>query len=114
MSLLKSLLSINYIYWLLASSLFLAAGDFMSKKLAMNPKISYFILVMIFYPLCSLFWIPAIMQKNQLSIVGMIWTVLSIAITLFIGLLIFGEKLSLVGVIGVFFALIAVVLLSIA
>ncbi|OGF31190.1 hypothetical protein A3H09_02420 [Candidatus Falkowbacteria bacterium RIFCSPLOWO2_12_FULL_45_13] len=57
-------------------------------------------------------WLPAIMQKNQLSIVGAIWSVMSLLATVLIGLLIFGEKLNVIGIIGVVAVMVAVALLS--
>ncbi len=109
----KSLLSINYLYWLVLSALFFAVGEFWSKKFAMNPKLSYVILVVIIYSLGTLAWLPAILQKNSLSIAGTIWSVLSLFATVLIGVLIFGEKLTIIGVAGMITAVIAIVLLSI-
>ena len=109
----KFLLSINYIIWLVASAIFFAVGEFLSKKFALSPKFLYVILILIIYSLGVLAWLPAILQKNQLSIVGTMWSVLSLLTTILIGILIFGEKLSMVGFIGMIFAITAIVLLSI-
>jgi multidrug transporter EmrE-like cation transporter len=108
----KSLLSINYLIWLVLSALFFAAGEFFSKKFALNPKAVFFILIYVTYGLGVLAWLPAILQKNQLSMVGAIWSVLSLLTTVLIGVLIFGEKLSAVGIIGIITAFIAVFMLS--
>jgi multidrug transporter EmrE-like cation transporter len=58
-------------------------------------------------------WLPAILQKNSLSIVGTIWSVLSLCITILMGILIFGEKISAIGIIGIIAAVIAIILLSV-
>ena len=108
----KSLLSINYLAWLILSGVFFAAGEFLSKKFALNPKGILVVCVLVVYSLGVLAWLPAILQKNQLSIVGAMWSVLSLLTTVLIGLLIFGEKLSVVGIIGIIMAVIAVILLS--
>jgi multidrug transporter EmrE-like cation transporter len=109
----KALLSIHYIYWLVLSGVFFAIGEFMSKKFALNPKISFVLLMLASYILGSLAWLPAILQKNQLSIVGVMWSVLSVISTILIGVLIFNEKLSQFGVIGIALGIISVILLSI-
>lgn len=108
----KFLLSINYLVWLALSGIFFAVGEFLSKKFALNPKLALVAGILAIYSLGVLAWLPAILQKNQLSIVGAIWSVLSLLATVLIGLLIFGEKLSAVGVVGVIMAVIAVALLS--
>ena len=110
----KFVLSVNYIVWLILSALFFAVGEFLSKKFALSPKFSFVILILVAYILGTLAWLPAILQKNQLSIVGVIWSVLSLLATVSIGVLIFHEKLSTVGIAGIFAAVIAIVLLSIA
>jgi multidrug transporter EmrE-like cation transporter len=107
-----NLLSINYIIWLILSALFFAVGEFLSKKFALNPNLTLVIIIIIIYSVGVLFWLPAILQKNQLSIVGTMWSVLSLLTTILIGVLIFGEKLSLTGIIGIIFAIISIILLS--
>jgi len=109
----KSLLSINYIIWLVLSATFFAVGEFWSKKFALNPKFLYVVLVVVIYSLGTLAWLPAILQKNSLSIAGTIWSVMSLFATVLIGVLLFGEKLSVIGVAGIITAIIAIVLLSI-
>lgn len=108
----KFLLSINYIFWLLLSALFFATGEFFSKKFALAPKMTLVFLVLCAYTLGTLAWLPAILQKNQLSIVGVLWSVLSLLATVLIGVLLFGEKLSTAGWFGIFFGALSIVLLS--
>lgn len=109
----KFILSINYIIWLILSALFFAVGEFLSKKFALGPRTTYVIFILIAYSLGVLAWLPAILQKNSLSIVGTLWSVISLLTTVLIGILIFGEKLSLIGIVGITIAIIAIVLLSI-
>lgn len=110
----KFLLSIHYIVWLIVSALFFAFGEFLSKKFALAPKWSYVVMIIAIYSLGTLAWLPAILQKNSLSIAGAIWSVLSLAATVLIGILIFGEKVSAIGIAGMATALVAVVLLSLS
>jgi len=100
--------------WLIISAVFFAFGEFFSKKFALTPSLFYVITVVVIYSLGVLAWLPAILQKNQLSIVGSIWSVLSLMATVLIGVLIFREKLNTIGIIGIILAAIAIALLSIA
>lgn len=104
--------SINYVVWLIVSALFFAVGEFLSKKFALNPRSVYVVYILIFYSLGVLTWLPAILQKNQLSIVGTMWSVLSLLTTILIGVLVFNEKLNITGTVGIIFAFIAIILLS--
>lgn len=61
-----------YLFWLLLASIFLALGEFMSKKFALAPSGKYIFLIILFYTLNTLAWLPAILQKKDLSIVGII------------------------------------------
>lgn len=110
----KFLLSINYIIWLVISALFFAVGEFLSKKFALSPRFTYVVLILVAYCLGTLAWLPAILQKNSLSITGTMWSVLSLLTTILIGVLIFGEKLSTIGIIGITMAMMAIILLAIA
>ncbi len=109
----NSLLSIPYIVWLIISAIFFAVGEFVSKKFAIDRKLIYIAYILIAYTLGILAWLPAIVQKNQLSIVGTIWSVLSLLATILIGILIFNEKLSVLGIFGIITAFISIILLSI-
>ncbi len=106
--------SIPVMAWLILSAIFFAVGEFFSKKFALAPNWSYVALVVIIYALGTLAWLPAILQKNQLSIVGAIWSVLSLLATVLIGVLIFKEHLNIIGISGIALALISIFLLSIA
>ncbi len=108
----KFLLSINYLIWLALSGLLFAGGEFLSKKFALNPRATMVVIILVVYSLGVLAWLPAILQKNQLSIVGAIWSVMSLLATVLIGVLIFGEKLTVIGIIGIILAFLAVALLS--
>ncbi len=110
----KFLLSINYIVWLVISALFFAAGEFLSKKFALNPKATWVICIFAAYSLGTLAWLPAILQKNQLSIAGTIWSVMSLIATITIGVVIFNEGISTLGVLGIVTAFISIILLTLA
>jgi multidrug transporter EmrE-like cation transporter len=100
--------------WLIISALFFAFGEFLSKKFALAPSWEYVVIIIIIYSLGTLAWLPAILQKKQLSIVGALWSVLSLLATVLIGIIIFHEKLNVLVITGIVFGAIAVALLSIA
>ncbi|MEI8337718.1 MAG: hypothetical protein WCF92_01060 [bacterium] len=102
------------IVWLITSGIFFALGEFFSKKFAISPSIAWIVYLVIVDILSLLAWLPAIMQKSQLSIIGTMWSVISLVLTVLIGVLIFGEKLNTLSIAGIIFALISIILLSIA
>lgn len=104
--------SIHYIWWLILSAIFFAVCEFLSKKFAIQPKWSIFWIIIIVNTLAILVWLPAIMQKNQLSIVGVMWSVMSLLATFLIGIVVFSEKITLLGIVGIIFAFISIILLS--
>ena len=108
----KFLLSINYIFWLILSALFFAVGEFLSKKFALGPRLIYVILMLVTYSFGVLAWLPAILQRNSLSIVGTMWSVLSLLTTIAIGVLLFGEKVNALGIAGMIMAIVSIILLS--
>ena len=110
----KFLLSINYFVWLLISAVFFAAGEFLSKKFALQPKFVFIFWVLVVDSIGTLAWLPAILAKQQLSIVGALWSVLSLLLTVTLGLLIFHEKLNVIGTAGTIAAFVAVFLLSLS
>lgn len=110
---LNSLNCINYFWWLVISALFFAVGEFLSKKFALSPSWIYVGLILVAYGLGVMAWLPAMLQKNNLAIVGAIWSVMSLAATVSIGVLVFGESLSAANVGGIIAAFVAVFLLSI-
>ena len=98
--------------WLFISAIFFAGGEYLSKHFALAPSINMASLVVVIYSLGVLAWLPAIFQKNQLAITGTIWLLLGLAATVSIGLFVFGERLSILQIIGLVFAFISVALLS--
>ncbi len=103
----------NYIFWLILSALFFAFGEFLSKKFALHPSTKYVIYILLVYALGTLAWLPAILQKNQLSVVGTIWSIMSLLATVLIGTLLFKEKLTIFGLVGIVLAFTSIILLSI-
>jgi len=107
------LISIPAIVWLLISALFFAAGEFLSKLWGQAPSIRLTILVVLVYSLGSITWLPALLHKNQLSVMGTLWLLLGVLATIIIGVFVFHEHLNRYQIIGVVLALLAMILINI-
>lgn len=100
------------ILWLLLSVAFFGIGEYLSKKFAISPSINLILCIVPMYALGSLAWLPAIHRGKILSTVGTMWNLLSMVITLIVGLIIFKETLTTTQFIGLAFAFIAIILMS--
>ena len=98
--------------WITISTILFAFGEFLSKEFALNPGWKFFTFFMIINTVSAAAWIPAIFEKNQLSITGVIWSIVSLIATVAVGLLIFHEKLTPTQSVGLALGVIAVILLS--
>ena len=98
--------------WIVISAIFFGIGEFVSKKFALNPGWSLFFLFLAVDIISAAAWIPAIFEKNQLSITGVIWSIVSLMATVAIGIFAFQEKLTLIQSIGLAAGLVSVILLS--
>lgn len=110
----KLILSFHYLMWLFVSMIFYGYGEYLSKKFALKPDPGIVALLLISYSLGILAWLCALIQRNQLAIVGTLWATLSILSTIAIGFFIFNEKINTIGVAGIITGGIAIVLLSLA
>jgi multidrug transporter EmrE-like cation transporter len=104
--------AIPFWIWITVSAIFFALGEFFSKKFALNPGWTLFVLFIMIDFVSAATWLPAIFEKNQLSTTGVIWSIASVGATVLIGVLAFSEKLTLIQCIGLAFGFVSVVLLS--
>jgi len=98
--------------WVAISAIFFALGEFLSKKFALNPGWTVFALFIVADIITALTWLPAIFEKSQLSITGVIWSILSLIATVSIGVLVFHEKLTMTQSVGLALGFVSVILLS--
>jgi|GEM_PF-732321 len=98
--------------WLLLSALFFGCGEFLSKRWALAPTFWGAAAVVAVDAIGVMLWLPALFNRNQLSIVGVMWTLLGTVTTVSIGLLIFKESLTWVQWIGIVCAFVALALLQ--
>jgi len=109
---LKFILSINYLVWLGLCGVIFAIGEYLSKKFALEPKVKTFIYIFLVYSIGTPTWLLALVQRNQLAVVGTIWSVAALLATIFIGVFVFGEKVSLFGMIGILLAFASIIFLA--
>jgi drug/metabolite transporter (DMT)-like permease len=98
--------------WLFLSALFFALGEYLSKLWGENPSLRLTAMVVGVYALGTLSWLPALLHRNELAIMGTAWLLLATVATVVIGFFVFGETLTILQWLGIGLALIALVLLS--
>ncbi|MDD5751248.1 MAG: hypothetical protein PHS73_01885 [Candidatus Peribacteraceae bacterium] len=98
--------------WLLFSALFFAYGEYLSKKWALHPGWMMALAVVGVDAIGTFLWLPAIFNRNVLSIIGMAWLLIGAVASVGIGLIVFRETLNWTQWTGMGFALIALVLLG--
>ena len=98
--------------WLLLSAFFFGWGEYLSKKWALEPTLWGWIAVVVVDAIGVMLWLPALYNRNQLSIIGVAWVVLGGIATVSIGLFVFRESLTWIQWVGIIFAFIALVLLE--
>ena len=107
------LTSVPAMVWLLISAVFFAGGELFSKTWANSPTLLEVILLLAFYTISTLLWLPALYSKNHLVTTGTVWLLLGAVMTILLGIFIFHEKITLLQGFGILFALAAIVLLNI-
>lgn len=110
--LIPKILAVPYWVWLLLSAIVFAAGEYLSKIFALHPSFLQGALAVACYTVAVILWLPAIFQTNHLAVTGAIWSVLSLLLTVLIGIVVFNESVTLVHMFGIFLGLAAVGFLS--
>jgi uncharacterized membrane protein len=80
--------------WLLGSMVFFAGGEYLSKLWSLRPSLLLWLAVPAAYALGTLFWLPALRAGKGLAVTGMAWTVMSVLVTVLMGVAVFGERLT--------------------
>lgn len=109
----KILLVVPAWAWLLISAAWFTAGEYASKKWGMAPSWRFAFFVVGVYAVGTFAWLPALLHKNQIALMGTLWLVLATVATVSVGVFAFHEQLSLVQWVGVGLALVALTLLSV-
>ena len=106
------LLIVPALVWLLTSSVFFAVGEYLSKHWAYHPSLRGVLVVVAAYATSTILWLPALLHRNQLAVMGTAWLVLATIATVIIGLVVFHETLILRQWIGIGAAIGALILLA--
>jgi len=106
------LLVVPAIVWLLISVIFYGFGEYFSKVWAIKPSLSTTLFLIIFSIISLLTWLPALLHRNQISIMGTIWLLLATMATVFVGVVIFHEKITSIEWAGIIMALTALAFLG--
>ncbi len=98
--------------WLMLSASFYALGEYFSKLWAISPTVGISLQVLMCYSFAALTWLPALLHKNQITIMGASWLLLATFAGVIIGCFVFNENLTFSHWLGVSLACTAMVLLS--
>lgn len=104
----------SYIFWILLYMLPYVAGEYLSKKFASEHTAAAAVGALVCYGLCSASWLLALTQRNSLIVVGTTLILATSVIGVLMGRFMFNEQISSTGVVGVVFAVVAMVLLTIS
>lgn len=108
----KNIFTSPALYWLVASVIFFALGEYLSKKWALKPGYLLGTYAVLMYSIGSLLWLPALLQHNEIVVMGRIWLLMATAGSMLVGLIVFHEHLTPIQWTGVALSLSALALLS--
>jgi multidrug transporter EmrE-like cation transporter len=103
--------SIPVLVLLFLSATSVIMGDYFAKSWSQNQSNLFLILSLLGYFLSGVFYIPTLLRDNLIT-TSIIWSLLGIIGFLFIGFIIFKETLSSLQLVGLFFGIISLLLLS--
>lgn len=98
--------------YVVLAMVFYTLGEWSSKLYANTHRAGYVVLGMLGYGLNALLFFPALKHWNSLSMLGTIWNTLYAVITLVLALGVFHEAITIRQMVGLAFALVAIILLS--
>ena len=90
-----------------------AVGEYLSKRYAMQPTWALYCSSIIAYVFTTIAWLPLILRTNTLAVTSTIWNIGYFIVSIALGILVFGEKMSPTQIVGLVLAAIAVAMLSI-
>lgn len=97
----------------LVASIFYGFGEYYSKVYANTASMKALFTALGFYNLTCLCWFPALKRLNSLTVLGTIWNISYAIITIVLGVVIFGETLTVLQIIGIILGIGAIICLSI-
>jgi EamA domain-containing membrane protein RarD len=101
------------IFYTLMGMLAYTLGEYFAKKYAMKPTAAIYWASVLAYLATTFAWMPVILKTNTLAVTSTLWNIGYFVTSIALGVVLFHEKLSPLQIVGIVFAGIAVVLLSI-
>ncbi|MEK7464769.1 MAG: hypothetical protein AAB617_03260 [Patescibacteria group bacterium] len=98
---------------MLIGVLFVALGDFLGKSWSLQQKHLFYFLAILSYGAGNIFYLPTLLREG-LVVTTIIWSILVILVSIFIGMVMFGETLSPLRSVGVIFGVVSLVILQMA
>jgi multidrug transporter EmrE-like cation transporter len=110
------LLLLPAMIWLIIGILTNTYAEYTSKIWAINPAgvkgHLYMVWVLLVYTVGSICFLCALLHRNEIAVMGLTWQVLSMVGTIFLGIFIFHETITIHQYIGMFLAGLAVLLIN--
>ena len=100
------------ILWITVSAISFAFGEYFSKYYAMWHAWQDLVALFVCYNIGVACWLPAINETKELAIIGSIWSVMSLAATVLIGVFLFKEHIDVWHWVGIGLAALSVTLLA--
>lgn len=87
-------------------------ADILCKKFAAAPSWTYAIYLQLMYIVVSTFWLLILIKENSLIVQGMIWSAITLMLSVYVGKFMFHEVIHPHQVVGLCFGAICLILLS--
>jgi uncharacterized membrane protein len=100
-----------WLKWYIASMVFYTIAEYYSKVYANAQSWMLLIFISVCYGINGAFWLPALKENNSLTIMSTIWAISYCLFSIFIGLALFGEHISVIQMVGVGLGILAVFLM---
>ncbi len=100
------------VFWIVIAMVFYTIGEYFSKKYANTSLKSFGLISWLGYSINAFCFLPALAQYNSLTILGTVWNVLYMVLTLFVGLVLFKETITTMQMVGLCFAFVSIILMS--
>jgi len=100
------------LFWLLLSMILFGSTEVLAKKYAVSPHIKYIIWSIILGAGNTLAFMKALQSYNSLSILGTLWNIAYVVVTMSIAYFMYQEPLTTKQIIGFILAVVGVFLMS--
>jgi multidrug transporter EmrE-like cation transporter len=95
-----------------ASIFFYGVGEYFSELWVLHGRWQSIAFVLLADAVSVLFWLPALKSKNSLVLLGIFWLIGAMVMSVLLGMVVFGESIKTVHIIGIVLALVSGILLN--